>query len=107
MIRNISGSFEQNSVASWCAAGWTENLMTLSFTTMPDPVLNILSVILRNKKARFISYTQIYLLYKDNLTPEQAEYCIKRMKPYTDAISGRSMPGALDYEQFVHTLFQS
>uniref|UniRef100_A0AAF5PJZ7 Spectrin alpha chain n=2 Tax=Wuchereria bancrofti TaxID=6293 RepID=A0AAF5PJZ7_WUCBA len=42
-----------------------------------------------------------------NLTPEQAEYCIKRMKPYTDAISGRSMPGALDYEQFVHTLFQS
>ncbi|VDN60745.1 unnamed protein product [Dracunculus medinensis] len=42
-----------------------------------------------------------------NLTPEQAEYCIKRMKPYTDAISGRSVPGALDYEQFVHTLFQS
>ncbi|VDO07630.1 unnamed protein product [Brugia timori] len=42
-----------------------------------------------------------------NLTPEQAEYCIKRLKPYTDAISGRSMPGALDYEQFVHTLFQS
>ncbi|MCP9263394.1 Spectrin alpha chain [Dirofilaria immitis] len=42
-----------------------------------------------------------------NLTPEQAEYCIKRMKPYTDAISGRTIPGALDYEQFVHTLFQS
>lgn len=42
-----------------------------------------------------------------NLTPEQAEYCIKRMKPYTDAISGRSVPGALDYEQFVHSLFQS
>ncbi|MFH4975655.1 hypothetical protein AB6A40_002364 [Gnathostoma spinigerum] len=42
-----------------------------------------------------------------NLSPEQAEYCIKRMKPYTDAISGRSIPGALDYELFVHTLFQS
>ncbi|KHN88357.1 Spectrin alpha chain [Toxocara canis] len=42
-----------------------------------------------------------------NLTPEQAEYCIKRMKPYSDAMSGRSVPGALDYEQFVHTLFQS
>ncbi|KJH49812.1 spectrin repeat-containing domain protein [Dictyocaulus viviparus] len=42
-----------------------------------------------------------------NLTTEQAEYCIKRMKPYTDAISGRSIQGGLDYEQFVHALFQS
>jgi spectrin alpha len=42
-----------------------------------------------------------------NLSPEQAEYCIKRMKPYTDAIAGRTIPGALDYEQFVHSLFQS
>lgn len=42
-----------------------------------------------------------------NLTPEQAEYCIKRMKPYSDAMSGRSIPGALDYEEFVHNLFQS
>jgi len=42
-----------------------------------------------------------------NLSPEQAEYCIKRMKPYVDAMSGRSIPGALDYEEFVHSLFQS
>ncbi|TKR73840.1 hypothetical protein L596_021099 [Steinernema carpocapsae] len=42
-----------------------------------------------------------------NLTPEQAEYCLKHMKSYSDAISGRSIPGALDYEQFVHSLFQS
>ncbi|KAK6060070.1 EF hand [Cooperia oncophora] len=35
-----------------------------------------------------------------NLTTEQAEYCIKRMKPYTEAISGRSIQGGLDYEQF-------
>ncbi|CAJ0583549.1 unnamed protein product, partial [Mesorhabditis spiculigera] len=42
-----------------------------------------------------------------NLTPEQAEFCIHRMKPYTDAISGRNIPGGLDYEQFVHTMFQS
>lgn len=42
-----------------------------------------------------------------NLTPEQAEFCIKRMKPYTDTISGRAIQGGLDYEQFVHVLFQS
>lgn len=54
----------------------------------------------------FRPYVMAEELYA-NLTPEQAEYCIKRMKPYTDTISGRSIPGALDYEQFVHTLFQS
>lgn len=42
-----------------------------------------------------------------NLLPEQAEYCIKRMKPYVDAASQRSIAGALDFEQFVHSLFQS
>uniref|UniRef100_A0A914M706 Spectrin alpha chain n=1 Tax=Meloidogyne incognita TaxID=6306 RepID=A0A914M706_MELIC len=39
-----------------------------------------------------------------NLTPEQAEYCIKRMKPYVDAVSGRTIAGALDFEQFVHSI---
>lgn len=41
------------------------------------------------------------------MTTEQAEYCIKKMKPYIDAVSGRSIQGGLDYEQFVHHLFQS
>ncbi|KRY71430.1 Spectrin alpha chain [Trichinella pseudospiralis] len=35
-----------------------------------------------------------------NLTAEQADYCIKRMKGYVEPLSGRSVPGALDYEQF-------
>ncbi|OUC42385.1 EF hand, partial [Trichinella nativa] len=42
-----------------------------------------------------------------NLSIEQAEYCIKRMKGYVEPLSGRSVPGALDYEQFVHSLFLS
>jgi len=29
------------------------------------------------------------------------------MKPYVDPMSGRSIPGALDYEEFVHSYFQS
>jgi spectrin alpha len=41
-----------------------------------------------------------------NLSHEQAEYCIKRMKPYIEAVSGRTIDGALDYEGFVHSLFQ-
>ncbi|PAV55545.1 hypothetical protein WR25_20353 [Diploscapter pachys] len=42
-----------------------------------------------------------------NLSPEQAEYCIKRMKPYVESLSGRSIQGGLDYEQFVQSLFQN
>ncbi|KAI6173416.1 Spectrin protein 1 [Aphelenchoides besseyi] len=42
-----------------------------------------------------------------NLRQEEAEYCIKRMKPYVEAVSGRKIDGALDYEQFVHSLFQN
>jgi hypothetical protein len=29
------------------------------------------------------------------------------MKPYSEPMSGRTVPGALDYEQFVHSLFQT
>lgn len=46
-------------------------------------------------------------LSSQNLTPEQAEYCIKRMKQYIDPMSGRSIPGALDYEEFVHQFFNA
>lgn len=42
-----------------------------------------------------------------NLTQEQAEYCIKRMKPYVESVSGRKIDGALDFEHFVHSLFQN
>ena len=57
-------------------------------------------------------YAVSHLFYRftsliQNLTAEQAEYCIKKMKPYIDAVSGRSIQGGLDYEQFVHALFQS
>ncbi|KRY60696.1 Spectrin alpha chain [Trichinella britovi] len=39
-----------------------------------------------------------------NLSIEQAEYCIKRMKGYVEPLSGRSVPGALDYEQFASSV---
>uniref|UniRef100_A0A0K0ELE0 SH3 domain-containing protein n=1 Tax=Strongyloides stercoralis TaxID=6248 RepID=A0A0K0ELE0_STRER len=52
---------------------------------------------------RYVTAEELYA----NLSPEQAEYCIKRMKPYTDAIGGRSIPGALDFEQFVAAYFHN
>ncbi|KAL3092945.1 hypothetical protein niasHS_004972 [Heterodera schachtii] len=42
-----------------------------------------------------------------NLTQEQAQYCKQRMKPYVDAASGRTIENALDFEQFVHSMFMN
>ncbi|CAD6188004.1 unnamed protein product [Caenorhabditis auriculariae] len=38
------------------------------------------------------------------LTPQQAEFCTRRMKTYVDS-AGRPIPGALDYSQFVDVVF--
>ncbi len=40
-----------------------------------------------------------------NLTKDQADYCIARMKPYEDPKSGRTVPDAYDYVNFTHDLF--
>ncbi|XP_046383507.1 spectrin alpha chain [Ischnura elegans] len=42
-----------------------------------------------------------------NLTKEMADYCVARMKPYVDPKTERPIPGALDYIDFTHTLFQN
>ena len=39
-----------------------------------------------------------------NLTKEQADYCISRMKPYVDR-SGRAIPDAYDYADFTGSMF--
>lgn len=39
-----------------------------------------------------------------SLSQAQAEYCVKRMKPYK-GLDGRTIPGALDYKDFAEALF--
>ncbi|XP_036385628.1 spectrin alpha chain, non-erythrocytic 1-like isoform X3 [Megalops cyprinoides] len=39
-----------------------------------------------------------------NLTKEQADYCISHMKPYLDS-KGREMPSAFDFVEFTRSLF--
>jgi len=48
----------------------------------------------------YITATELFA----NLTKEQAEYCIQRMKPYKDS-SGRQILDAYDYVTFTHDLF--
>lgn len=40
-----------------------------------------------------------------NLTKEMADYCVQRMKPFTDAKTGNVVTGALDYVDFTRKLF--
>jgi len=40
-----------------------------------------------------------------NLTKEMADYCVQRMKPYTDPKTGHAVTGALDYVDFTRKLF--
>uniref|UniRef100_A0A0K8TCJ0 Spectrin alpha chain n=1 Tax=Lygus hesperus TaxID=30085 RepID=A0A0K8TCJ0_LYGHE len=42
-----------------------------------------------------------------NLTKEMADYCVARMKPYSDTKSERPITGALDYIEFTRTIFQN
>lgn len=42
-----------------------------------------------------------------NLTKEMADYCVSRMKPYVDPKTSHPIPGALDYVDFTHQLFQN
>lgn len=39
-----------------------------------------------------------------NLTREQADYCVSHMKPYVDS-KGRELPTAFDYVEFTRSLF--
>lgn len=41
-----------------------------------------------------------------NLPPDQAEYCLRKMKPYKDK-TGREIFNAFDYEEFTHSLFST
>ena len=45
----------------------------------------------------------IFFLFQ-NLTKEQADYCINRMKPYQDK-TGRSIPDTYDFIDFTRSLF--
>jgi len=40
-----------------------------------------------------------------NLTREQADYCVQRMRPYEDPKTGRTVPDSYDYATFTNELF--
>ncbi len=57
-----------------------------------------------NEKQRIFGHKCLVVSFQ-NLSKEQADYCIARMKPYEDPKTGRSVPDAYDYVTFTHDLF--
>ena len=49
--------------------------------------------------------TPLFDYCPQNLTKEQADYCVRKMVPYVDPKTGERVPGTLDYSKFVHELF--
>ncbi|XP_075691231.1 spectrin alpha chain, non-erythrocytic 1 isoform X4 [Rhinoderma darwinii] len=55
---------------------------------------------LSTQQKPYVTKEELY----QNLTREQADYCISHMKPYMDS-KGREMPSAYDYVEFTRSLF--
>lgn len=60
----------------------------------------VISIIDRFYRFQFV---EIYFVFQ-NLTREQADYCISHMKPYMDS-KGRELPSSYDYVEFTRSLF--
>jgi len=54
-----------------------------------------------NQERDYVTKEELY----SNLSKEMADYCIARMKPYTDPRTDQQVTGALDYMEFTRTLF--
>lgn len=63
-------------------------------------VINAFKALTENGERPYITREELYA----NLSPDQAEYCIKKMNPYKDK-TGREIYNAYDYEEFTHSLF--
>ncbi|XP_073456177.1 spectrin alpha chain, non-erythrocytic 1 [Aquarana catesbeiana] len=55
---------------------------------------------LSTEQKPYVTKEELY----QNLTREQADYCISHMKPYMDS-KGRELPSAYDYVEFTRSLF--
>ncbi|XP_056395740.1 spectrin alpha chain, non-erythrocytic 1 isoform X1 [Hyla sarda] len=55
---------------------------------------------LSQEQKPYVTKEELY----QNLTREQADYCISHMKPYMDS-KGRELPSAFDYVEFTRSLF--
>ncbi|CAF0847409.1 unnamed protein product [Brachionus calyciflorus] len=68
-----------------------------------EDVINAFKALTENGERRFITREEL----ASNLAPDQADYCIRRMRPYKDPSRGLEINNAYDYEEFTHSLFSN
>ena len=74
----------------------TENVLS------SDEIVNAFQAITTQER-EYITKEELYA----HLTKEMADYCIGKMKGYSDPKSGQEVSGAYDYMDFTRTLFQT
>ncbi|XP_053601908.1 spectrin alpha chain isoform X2 [Plodia interpunctella] len=68
-----------------------------------EEIENAFRAITAHQDRAYVTKDELYA----NLTKEMADYCVARMKPYSDPKTERPLPNALDYIDFTRTLFQN
>jgi spectrin alpha len=72
----------------------TDNISSVS------DVINAFRALTENGERSYITRDEIAA----NLPPDQADYCLRKMRPFKDK-TGRELMNAYDYEDFTHALF--
>uniref|UniRef100_A0AAX7VN71 EF-hand Ca insensitive domain-containing protein n=1 Tax=Astatotilapia calliptera TaxID=8154 RepID=A0AAX7VN71_ASTCA len=74
--------------------------VNISIVTPPDEVIESAFRALSAENKPYVTKEELY----QNLTKEQADYCLSHMKPYLDS-KGRELPSAFDFVEFTRSLF--
>ena len=90
---NKDGSVNLQDFMSFMISKETENVQ--SFEDVENAFKTITS------EREYITKEELYA----NLTRSMADYCIARMKGYTDSKTGQEIKEAYDYMEFMHVLF--
>lgn len=94
---NRDGSVSLQDYMAFMISRETDNISSV------DDVINAFKALTENGERPFITREELV----SNLAPDQADYCIRRMRPYKDPVKGFEINNAFDYEEFTHSLFSS
>jgi spectrin alpha len=91
---NRDGFVNLQDYMSFMISKETDNISSVS------DVINAFRALTENGERSYITREEIV----SNLPPDQADYCLRKMRPYKDK-TGRELMNAYDFEDFTHSLF--
>ena len=91
-----SGEISLQDYMAFMISKETENVLS------SDEIVNAFQAITTQER-EYITKEELYA----HLTREMADYCLGKMKGYSDPRTGQEVSGAYDYMEFTRTLFQT